>query len=87
MHRGELEVSSDHLWGSSWVLGRVLGGAQAVPGTFAGDLKNSEQNVGVYGIERPSADAADPILSLSETLGAWGVSGSAIYIVCRRYLH
>ena len=33
-------------------------------------------------IERPSAAAADPILSLSETLGAWGVSGSAI---C--YLH
>ena len=43
MHRGELEGSSGRLWGSSWVLGRVLGGAQAVPGTFAGDLKNSEK--------------------------------------------
>ena len=43
MHRGELEGSSGRLWGSSWVPGRVLGGAQAVPGTFAGDLKNNEK--------------------------------------------
>ena len=43
MHRAELEGSSGRLWGSSWVLGRVLGGAQAVPGTFAGDLKNKEK--------------------------------------------
>ena len=39
MHRGELEGSLGRLWGSSWLLGKVLGDAQAVPGTFAGDLK------------------------------------------------
>ena len=43
VHRGELKGSSGRLWRSWWVLGRVLAGAQAVPGTFAGDLKNSEK--------------------------------------------
>ena len=50
MHRGELKGSSGRLWGSSWVLGRVLGGAQAVPGTFTGDLNNTEQTLFLYGI-------------------------------------
>ena len=40
-----LEGSSECLWDSSWVVGRVLGVAQAVPGTYAVDLKNSEQTV------------------------------------------
>ena len=47
MHHGELEGSSGRLWGSSWLLGKVLWGAQAVPGTFAGDLKSNEKTLAV----------------------------------------
>ena len=50
MHPVGLEGSSGRLWGSWWVLGMVLWGAQAVPGTFAGDLKSTDKNQVLYGI-------------------------------------